>query len=109
MHKAAFLWSIAVVGLAVAATTGGDTVDHVDFPGDPDGSVSGSDGNGGGVPPGIDATAPTPEGGPPQCVPDQARDCAGKCGTIVGHCSEILDCGGCPSPQTCGGGGAANV
>jgi hypothetical protein len=44
------------------------------------------------------------------CAPDNAAACAGKnCGTVTNNCGQPVDCGTCTSPQTCGGGGTANV
>lgn len=44
------------------------------------------------------------------CVPSvKATACSGKCGAVANGCSSTHDCGGCTLPQTCGGGGTANV
>jgi hypothetical protein len=32
-----------------------------------------------------------------------------NCGTIADGCGSTVDCGMCVSPQTCGGGGTANL
>jgi hypothetical protein len=32
-----------------------------------------------------------------------------SCGDLTNNCGEVIDCGGCPTGQTCGGGGAPNV
>ncbi len=45
-----------------------------------------------------------------KCVPTSKMvACAGKCGQVSDGCGGIYDCGGCTSPQTCGGGNTANV
>jgi hypothetical protein len=45
-----------------------------------------------------------------QCVPiAQAVACNGKCGAVANGCGGMHDCGGCTSPQTCGGGGVTSV
>ena len=48
-------------------------------------------------------TADGATGGP--CVRDDAADCAGKCGELKGRCGQVITCGGCPTGQSCGGGG----
>ena len=77
-----------MVGLAGA---GCGTVDHVDFPGDPDASA-----DGGGVAPGADGAT---------CTPNDRADCAGYCGKLAGRCGNIADCGACPANLTCGAAG----
>lgn len=51
----------------------------------------------------------TPNGGALAC---QSTSCAAQnamCGTIPDGCGGTLDCGTCTAPQTCGGGGVANL
>jgi hypothetical protein len=45
------------------------------------------------------------------CTPvSLATACAGKnCGTVGNGCGGTYNCGACPLPQTCGGGGVANL
>ena len=45
-----------------------------------------------------------------QCVPTpMTTACTGKCGTVPNGCGGTYTCSGCTAPQTCGGGGTANV
>jgi hypothetical protein len=45
-----------------------------------------------------------------QCVPTpMATACSGKCGSVSNGCGGTYTCNGCTSPQTCGGGGTANI
>jgi peptidoglycan/xylan/chitin deacetylase (PgdA/CDA1 family) len=43
------------------------------------------------------------------CTPTTCSAQGKNCGTISDGCSGTLTCGSCSSPQTCGGGGTANV
>lgn len=43
------------------------------------------------------------------CTPATCALLAKNCGTVDVGCGKSVDCGTCVSPQTCGGGGAANV
>ncbi|MET0792088.1 MAG: hypothetical protein ABW061_11255 [Polyangiaceae bacterium] len=43
------------------------------------------------------------------CVCSDPNACNGKCGTFADACGHSVNCGGCTAPQTCGGGGTANV
>lgn len=43
------------------------------------------------------------------CVPRSCLDQGKNCGDINDGCGNILNCGACTSPQTCGGSGVANV
>src|SRR5436853_14274 len=52
------------------------------------------------------------DAGADACISDpMATTCAGKCGTLADNCNRKVDCGTsqCVAPQTCGGGGTANV
>jgi hypothetical protein len=42
------------------------------------------------------------------CVPTFCYIKGANCGSIPDGCGGTLDCGSCPAPETCGGGGAAN-
>lgn len=44
-----------------------------------------------------------------RCTPRTCAQAAGSCGAVPDGCGGTIDCGGCASPQTCGGGGVANV
>jgi hypothetical protein len=46
---------------------------------------------------------------PPTCTPAKCPTAAGTCGQMGDGCGGLLDCGTCTPPQTCGGGGTANV
>ena len=59
-------------------------------------------GCGGGAPP---SSAPPPS----LCTPTTCAAAEKNCGAIPDGCGGTLQCGSCPSGQTCGGGGAANV
>ena len=56
---------------------------------------------------GVLAAAPPPP--PAPCVPTTCAAQAKNCGTIPDGCGGTLTCGVCTAPQTCGGGGVANV
>jgi MYXO-CTERM domain-containing protein len=43
------------------------------------------------------------------CTPATACPSGQNCGTAADGCGGILNCGTCTAPQTCGGGGTANV
>jgi hypothetical protein len=43
------------------------------------------------------------------CTPRTCTAAGANCGQVADGCGGILDCGACLSPQTCGGGGIANV
>jgi hypothetical protein len=43
------------------------------------------------------------------CTPTTCEAQGKNCGQIADGCGQPLDCGACTAPQTCGGGGAANV
>jgi hypothetical protein len=43
------------------------------------------------------------------CTPTTCAAQGATCGTIPDGCGNTLDCGSCAAPQTCGGGGTANV
>lgn len=48
--------------------------------------------------------------GPTPCTPKTCQQLGKNCGQVSDGCGKILDCGGtCTLPQTCGGGGSANV
>jgi hypothetical protein len=36
-------------------------------------------------------------------------DAGANCGTLADGCGGLLNCGACTAPDTCGGGGLANV
>lgn len=44
-----------------------------------------------------------------ECTPTTCAAQGKNCGTSPDGCGGTLDCGGCDAPQTCGGGGVANV
>ncbi len=48
-------------------------------------------------------------GGASTCVPTSCAAQGKNCGSIANNCGGTLNCGTCPGPQTCGGGGVANV
>jgi hypothetical protein len=41
----------------------------------------------------------------PPCVPKTCAQLNSNCGIQGDGCGGVLDCGNCPSPQVCGGGG----
>jgi poly(3-hydroxybutyrate) depolymerase len=43
------------------------------------------------------------------CTPTSCAEQGKNCGTISDRCSDTLSCGSCAAPETCGGGGVANV
>jgi len=43
------------------------------------------------------------------CTPKSCTQLGASCGTTDDGCGSIINCGTCPSGQTCGGGGVANV
>jgi hypothetical protein len=47
--------------------------------------------------------------GAPPCTPRTCQQAGANCGQVADGCGGILDCGTCLAPQTCGGGGIANV
>jgi len=56
---------------------------------------------------GVLANAPAPP--PAPCTPTTCAAQGKNCGTIPDGCGGTLTCGVCTAPQTCGGGGVANV
>jgi probable HAF family extracellular repeat protein len=46
---------------------------------------------------------------PPVCAPITCASIGKNCGTISDGCGNTLTCGSCTEPQSCGGGGVANV
>ncbi len=46
---------------------------------------------------------------PPSCVPTTCEAQGKNCGIISDHCGGTLQCGGCASGESCGGGGGPNV
>jgi hypothetical protein len=51
----------------------------------------------------------TPDSGPPTtCTPLTCQQLKASCGMQGDGCGNSLDCGACPTGQTCGGGGVAN-
>jgi len=48
-------------------------------------------------------------GGAASCVPTSCAAQGKNCGSIADSCGGTLNCGTCTAPQTCGGGGIANV
>jgi hypothetical protein len=49
-------------------------------------------------------------GGPGSCTPRTCADAGAECGVVADGCGGVTtDCGNCPSGETCGGGGVANV
>ena len=47
--------------------------------------------------------------GTPPCTPRTCMQAGANCGTIADGCGGTVDCGMCVAPQTCGGGGTANI
>jgi hypothetical protein len=47
--------------------------------------------------------------GAPPCTPRTCADAGANCGQVANGCGALLDCGNCLAPQTCGGGGNANI
>ncbi len=47
--------------------------------------------------------------GAPACVPRTCEQAGANCGQIADGCGGLLQCGTCLAPQSCGGGGIANV
>jgi len=48
-------------------------------------------------------------GGATTCMPTSCAAQGKNCGSIANGCGGTLNCGTCTAPQTCGGGGVANV
>jgi hypothetical protein len=46
---------------------------------------------------------------PSACAPTTCAAAGKNCGSLSDGCGGTLDCGACTAPQTCGGGGTANV
>jgi RHS repeat-associated protein len=44
-----------------------------------------------------------------ECSPKACQDSDANCGILEDGCGATLDCGACTAPETCGGGGHANV
>jgi len=49
----------------------------------------------------------TPDAG--SCIPTNCVAAGKNCGSIMDGCGNILECGTCTVPDTCGGGGTANI
>lgn len=47
--------------------------------------------------------------GAPACTPRTCTQAGANCGQVADGCGDILNCGTCLAPQSCGGGGLANV
>lgn len=47
--------------------------------------------------------------GAPPCVPRTCASAGANCGTIADGCGATVTCGTCIAPQSCGGGGTANL
>ncbi len=47
--------------------------------------------------------------GAPPCVPRSCAAAGANCGAVADGCGGTLACGNCIAPQTCGGGGTANL
>jgi hypothetical protein len=47
--------------------------------------------------------------GAPPCVPRTCGGAGANCGSLADGCGKVLDCGMCVAPQSCGGGGTANL
>jgi hypothetical protein len=43
------------------------------------------------------------------CTPRTCASAGANCGSLSDGCGGTLDCGTCTAPETCGGGGSANV
>ncbi len=73
------------------------------------GAVAKPDGGGrdGGIAPGRDGGWPAPgDGG---CGLQTCQSVGANCGPVGDGCGDVLDCGACTAPQTCGGGGTPSV
>ncbi|MBI2391995.1 MAG: hypothetical protein HYV09_20555, partial [Deltaproteobacteria bacterium] len=89
---------------------GNTTVSNVDFPCNENSTTSedwtgdgkGLDNDGDGLVDGLDGNCAV-------CTPTTCSAAGKNCGTISNGCGGTLSCGTCTSPQTCGGGGTANV
>jgi len=97
--------------VAVAASCGGTSPTQTDFTAD--GSIGGNDGSGsssGGNNLGdgslLGNDSPTGDGSNNTgCTPKTCQSAGYDCGMNGDGCGGTLDCGSCPSPQYCGGGG----
>jgi hypothetical protein len=47
--------------------------------------------------------------GTPPCTPRTCQQAGANCGQVADGCGGIQNCGTCVAPQTCGGGGTANI
>ncbi len=47
--------------------------------------------------------------GAPQCTPRTCQQAGANCGQVADGCGGVQNCGTCVAPQTCGGGGIANL
>jgi hypothetical protein len=47
--------------------------------------------------------------GAPSCTPRTCQQAGANCGQVADGCGGIQNCGVCVAPQTCGGGGTANI
>jgi hypothetical protein len=57
-----------------------------------------------------DASIPMPDSSlPDACAPSTCTDLGLNCGFTDNGCGDMLDCGSCVAPESCGGGGTENV
>lgn len=47
--------------------------------------------------------------GTPGCTPRTCAQAGANCGQVADGCGALIACGSCIAPQTCGGGGTANI
>src|SRR5277367_2446039 len=95
------------VVLASSCGTPGLGVDHSGF-GAGGGTSSGSTGGaavGGSASTGIFFEGGTSDGSYGECVPKTCTELDANCGPGGDGCGNLLQCGNCQAPQTCGGGG----
>ncbi|MGZ3420153.1 MAG: carboxypeptidase-like regulatory domain-containing protein [Polyangiales bacterium] len=99
--RGSFLVVLAAVGLV--ACGGGDGSENLNGTGDDlDGSIDDA---------GDGSTGLDPDGGVDGmgCTPRTCDMAMANCGPVADGCGGLIDCGKCPAPSTCGGGGTPSV
>ena len=94
------------------ATGGHDATGGQDATGGGDSGSTGNDGGGGDTGTGdhdsgsggVDSGSGGTDGGHDACVPKTCAQQGFDCGTAGDGCGNVIDCGTCPTGQTCGGG-----